>query len=569
MPLYLPVRHTHGTFPNGFLDKFQGEYNAFEFDQSLKQLEESHEYLHILDDCDLRLSEISVKGNSLRVVARLSPDAQPVVSWDQGGRQMELSLKTSTGPPVRAMGAVIGWARRRLHVRDAVTVTFTGGDDPGLPVELGETRFDEEMAQARGDPMDQISEDYPQDADDAAASQSLFAIVDLGRVSLADYIGVTSSKLQELDEARFEGGGMDFFKTYVDNTGAIEYRSYVPERFAGRKLFALPGREFQEFMRDEREKEATEGVRHRDNALSDFQRDRLNAAIEQLLDDSRLDGASQEHPSPLRYVVDAALYPFVSGESRFEESEDLSDPSRSPQLVPDAPRSMGNHRLEKDMWGSPFEDSVYQVLPTYFAISRRGKVEVEDYLNGVPKVSHAALYTALEHLFELCMPLLEHAWTFGTVVDLAEGPEGLSGLQYHIPRNFGMLRLLRGKRVEVVAQRSLRLLRGKRVQVVTQIRDYDLAPEEEYEEDWHVDGMPRENIIAAGLYVAARDAELEGGRIQFKRNLQDMEEMDFLRAMDAPPPEFLQAYSEDGLIPAGQLDTRQNRLMVGRKMLFV
>eukprot|EP00968_Pinguiococcus_pyrenoidosus_P026778 scaffold7333_cov196-Pinguiococcus_pyrenoidosus.AAC.4 len=114
----------------------------------------------------------------------------------------------------------------------------------------------------------------------------------------------------------------------------------------------------------------------------------------------------------------------------------------------------------------------------------------------------------------------------------------------------------------------LRLLRGKRVQVVTQIRDYDLAPGEEYEEDWHVDGMPRENIIAAGLYVAARDAELEGGRIQFKRNLQDMEEMDFC-AMDAAPPEFLQAYSEDGLIPVGQLDTRQNRLMVGRKMLFV
>eukprot|EP00968_Pinguiococcus_pyrenoidosus_P017762 scaffold1791_cov161-Pinguiococcus_pyrenoidosus.AAC.1 len=293
MPLYLP--YTCGYDPDGFLDKFQDEYDAFVSGQDPKELDESHEYLHILDDCDLRLSEISVKGNSLRVVARLSPDAQPVVSWDQGGRQMELSLQTSTGPPLRAMGAVIGWARRRLRVRDAVTVTFTGGDDPGLPVELGETRFDEEMAQAQGDPIDQIFDEYPQDASDAAASQSLFAIVDLGRVSLADYIGVTSSKLQELDEARYEGRGMDFFKTYVDNTGANEYRD-VPKRFAGRKLFALPAREFQEFMRDEREKEANEGVRHRDNALSDFQRDRLNAAIEQLLDDSRLDGASQEHP---------------------------------------------------------------------------------------------------------------------------------------------------------------------------------------------------------------------------------------------------------------------------------
>eukprot|EP00968_Pinguiococcus_pyrenoidosus_P028378 scaffold7810_cov305-Pinguiococcus_pyrenoidosus.AAC.1 len=94
---------------------------------------------------------------------------------------MELSLKTSTGPPLRAMGAVIGWARRRLRVRDAVTVVFSRGEGPGLPVELGETRFDEEMAQAQGDPIDQIFDEYPQDADDAAAPQSVFAIVDLGR----------------------------------------------------------------------------------------------------------------------------------------------------------------------------------------------------------------------------------------------------------------------------------------------------------------------------------------------------------------------------------------------------
>eukprot|EP00968_Pinguiococcus_pyrenoidosus_P012152 scaffold1035_cov144-Pinguiococcus_pyrenoidosus.AAC.2 len=406
------------------------------------------------------------------------------------------------------------------------------------------------MAQAQGDPMDQIFDEYPQDASDAAAPQSLFAIVDLGRVSLADYIGVTSSKLQELDEARFEGGGMDFFETYVDNTGANEYR-HVPKRFAGRKLFALPARGFQGFMRDEREKEANEGVRHRDNALSDFQRDRLNAATEQLLDDSRLDDASQEHPSPLRYVVDAALYPFVSGESRFEESEDLSDPSRSPQLVPDAPSIMGNHRLEKDVWGSPFEDSVYQVLPTYFSISRRGKVEIEDYLNGVPKASHAALDRALEHLFELCVPLLEHAWTYGTIMNPVEGPDYLSGWRFDRFRK----------------SRTLRLLRGKRVQVVAQIRDYDLAPGEEYQEAWHVDGMPRENIVATGLYVAARDDELEGGRIQFRRILQDEEQDDYLG--NSYLPEFLQAYSEDGLIPVGQLDTRQNRAMVGGKMLFV
>eukprot|EP00974_Lingulodinium_polyedra_P042235 4053942-Lingulodinium_polyedra.AAC.1 len=88
MPLYLPIGYTCGYDPNGFLYKFQDEYDAFVSGQDHKELDESHEYLHILDDCDLRLSEISVKGNSLRVVARLSPDAQPVVSWDQGGRQM-------------------------------------------------------------------------------------------------------------------------------------------------------------------------------------------------------------------------------------------------------------------------------------------------------------------------------------------------------------------------------------------------------------------------------------------------------------------------------------------------
>lgn len=107
-----------------------------------------------------------------------------------------------------------------------------------------------------------------------------------------------------------------------------------------------------------------------------------------------------------------------------------------------------------------------------------------------------------------------------------------------------------------------RKLRGRELQVITKIVEYQLQPKESHEGVWHVEGMSHEHIIATCVYVLDRDAELQGGDIEFKRACTIEEAgLMFWRA-DQLRPKPASAFIEAGEIPLGHVATPKGRLFV-------
>eukprot|EP00968_Pinguiococcus_pyrenoidosus_P024984 scaffold5291_cov240-Pinguiococcus_pyrenoidosus.AAC.1 len=68
------------------------------------------------------------------------------------------------------------------------------------------------------------------------------------------------------------------------------------------------------------------------------------------------------------------------------------------------------------MWGRRYKTSKHQWLPTYFTVSRVGKVTIEGRVNGIDREAHPEMYSKLAMLFERALPLSEHAWTYGICI---------------------------------------------------------------------------------------------------------------------------------------------------------
>eukprot|EP00968_Pinguiococcus_pyrenoidosus_P023054 scaffold3504_cov240-Pinguiococcus_pyrenoidosus.AAC.74 len=73
--------------------------------------------------------------------------------------------------------------------------------------------------------------------------------------------------------------------------------------------------------------------------------------------------------------------------------------------------------------------------------------------------------------------------------------------------------------------------------------------------------MPHENIVATGLYVAARSEGLRGGTLRLQRAFEEAEGSWFHEASE-DAFEFLRAFGYHGLLPLGQLETPDNRMLV-------
>jgi hypothetical protein len=55
-------------------------------------------------------------------------------------------------------------------------------------------------------------------------------------------------------------------------------------------------------------------------------------------------------------------------------------------------------------------------------------------------------------------------------------------------------------------------LKGQQLQVLTEIVDYKLRPlQYAYSGEWHVEGMPNDEIVATAIYILDRDDDLVGG----------------------------------------------------------
>ena len=111
-------------------------------------------------------------------------------------------------------------------------------------------------------------------------------------------------------------------------------------------------------------------------------------------------------------------------------------------------------------------------------------------------------------------------------------------------------------------QVSRQPLRGCSLQAITKIVDYELAPGQQYEGVWHVEGMSHENIVSTGLYVLERPDDIDGAALLFKRAFLDAEAAKLLYEVPQERCPRFQKIIDDGLIPLGRVSTPRGRCIV-------
>jgi hypothetical protein len=97
-------------------------------------------------------------------------------------------------------------------------------------------------------------------------------------------------------------------------------------------------------------------------------------------------------------------------------------------------------------------------------------------------------------------------------------------------------------------------LRGQSLQVIVSIADYVLQPGQSYEGNYHLDGMPNEDIIATIDITLHRDEEFQGGALEFKRGFLIKEVMNLMKAN--VDEFFLES------CPLGKVETKPGRVLV-------
>jgi hypothetical protein len=63
---------------------------------------------------------------------------------------------------------------------------------------------------------------------------------------------------------------------------------------------------------------------------------------------------------------------------------------------------------------------------------------------------------------------------------------------------------------------DLERLYGHRLQVIMKAANYILAPGQEYEGSWHVEGMKHEHIVASGIYYYSTTPNLPNTCLAFR-----------------------------------------------------
>eukprot|EP00968_Pinguiococcus_pyrenoidosus_P023051 scaffold3504_cov240-Pinguiococcus_pyrenoidosus.AAC.71 len=551
MPLYLPVRRRREAV-NEFLTAFLRNPNALGFWQRLPI---ENEFLHVLEECDVRMWDVEIneegmeerrgherrkaqardtgKGSgrgfykvkhhqtTVQMRVRVRPDASCVVSMDLDQKRMELKFQTTPGFYFRCQGTIVAWAKRRVGFKrtwftfrkglTSLHGDFDGnkGDDQEDETPFTcESLFDEEWALQTDIPRNVIAKELPNAPKEGEQWQD-YAIVDVGVVRLSDYTD-------------------DIY--------------WILER----EMLVMPGRRAEELFHDLVRREAEEGVAYVDNTLSGNQRDNLLGAIDRLQTSQDRPG-DQAHSSKVpRHLVDPSWYAYAARESQFFGSQDLSVASMAPRPVEGSLERLSLRPDENlDIWGRKYEEFKHQWLPTYFNVASDCKVQIEDYINGIPRAEHPELYAALETLFERFVPLLEHAWTYGLELRFQENYDHIGWQRPEIYRESGYLSTLR----------------GSRLQVVTRIVDFELQPGQEHEGTWHVEGLPHENIVATAVYVAASDECIKGGKLCFQRAF-DEEEGIAISNVSQEPFSYVTELVNRGLLPLGALECLENRMLV-------
>jgi len=276
-------------------------------------------------------------------------------------------------------------------------------------------------------------------------------------------------------------------------------------------------------------KPVREGVTSETGKLSKELTDKLNSDIEELKASAKAD----YHPGTnniVRDIVHPSLYPYVEGKS---QTGDISDVN-----------AKADGRT-KDMWGRPYETSIYQWLPSEVSVAADGKCTFETYINNINKEKHVSLYKALEDLLSQSLPLLEQSWTHGSSVPPVEEDEDMDESDAS------------GGDPEALEERTLR---GRSIQVITKIVDYEVPPHGTHEGVWHVEGMSHENIVATAELILKKDDVLTGGDLQFERSFTANEGGAMIMGFPQSRPQSVDILVDKGVAPLGYLSLPCGRL---------
>jgi hypothetical protein len=252
----------------------------------------------------------------------------------------------------------------------------------------------------------------------------------------------------------------------------------------------------------------------------------------------------------VRDIVHPGLYPYVTGKSPLRLQLEKTTPPLISEDSEDDNSLNNDGSIKKDIWGRKYEIATfYQWLPTYFSIDENGSCTIEDYINNLAPRNHQVhdkLHKNLAQLFQQALPYLESVYSY---------------VQMAAP----LLRLDMDEVDDndispVIGTYSS--LRSKRLQVITKIVDFELKPGQEYNGEWHIEGMSHEEIVSTVLYVLHRDEEVVGGDLMFKRAFTATEQAKIY--FDSPPDRScnLDKVIKTGLVPLGTVDTLPGRLIV-------
>lgn len=305
-------------------------------------------------------------------------------------------------------------------------------------------------------------------------------------------------------------------------------------------LMSSPGDDFPDDTARVREmwdrhqtQDIPDGVAWDDTAVSKDLRDRLQAHVERLLAEGRVD----YHPGTndvVRDLVHPSLFPFVKGRTK---------------LAPGAVAPPEPKPSERDFWGRPYERSKYQWLPTPFAVDRDGGVKILSYINNLDRNVYPEVYDDIAELFGVMLPLFESVYGYAKSVKFLGDEEGEHELPERSPKRKA------GKNPPPAS------LRGRTLQVITKIVEYRVGTKP-FESVWHVEGMSHENILATGVYVLDREPALAGGELRFKRAYTQDEAGQLFWNVPQCRSEAMNDMVDEGVVPVGSLATPAGRLLV-------
>ena len=226
----------------------------------------------------------------------------------------------------------------------------------------------------------------------------------------------------------------------------------------------------------------------------------------------------------VRDIVHPSLYCYVDGVSRLKSSQDI-----------ELANSLANREDSVDVWGRPYEQSMFQWLPSEFNVSENGKVRINSYINNLDRVKYPGIYSCLERMFENILPMFEAVCGalrndfYGATC--GEMPDQIS-------------------------------LRNRTLQIIPKIVEYRVNSEANFDGVWHVEGMSHENILATGLCIVNRDRNFSGAEIEFRRFLFEDEGNDLMYTTPQNAYSPIDKMGGGYVRPLGRMKTPARRAIV-------